>query len=155
MTLDDLLELDKKQINDLFAKSPPGPVPEGEGEGRAIVAPGTKIDDTIAGLIRIFAWKGKVFKRDEDDPERGTLRNEILPFGIKAIEAKVYKADSWFDDKPAIILDYSKTSLLAREIRDEIREVEPGLYLGKVFWGDRDPDEKALLHFALDFRGHG
>ena len=48
------------------------------------------------------------------------------------------------DDNETIVIDYSKTSLLARVIRDEIREVEPGVYLGKVWWG-----KKRILDFAL------
>ena len=43
-----------------------------------------------------------------------------------------------------IVIDYSSTSLLARKVRDEIREVEPGVYLGLVWWGKR-----RLLDFAL------
>ena len=64
----------------------------------------------------------------------------------QAIIAKVYKSESWFDKKPCIVLDYSKTSLIAKWIRDEIREVAPGIYLGIVYWG-----EKKLIHFALKF----
>jgi hypothetical protein len=44
------------------------------------------------------------------------------------------------------VLDYSKTSLVAHYIRDEIREVSPGVYLGLVYWG-----QKKLIHFALKF----
>ena len=84
---------------------------------------------------------GKVFRR-----AKGDLKNKILPFGIKAVRAKVYKDPSWFDGKETIVLDYSKTSLLARRVRDEIREVSPGVYLGLVFWGR---DKIAL--FALKF----
>ena len=31
--------------------------------------------------------------------------------------------------------------------RDEIRQIEAGFYLGKVYW-----DKKRLIDFALDFR---
>ncbi len=86
-------------------------------------------------------WKGKVF-----DAETGQLRNEILPIGMKTIVAKVYKDKSWFDEKECIALDYSQTSLIAHWIRDEIREVAPGLYLGIVFW-----DKTKLINFALAF----
>ena len=79
--------------------------------------------------INIFAWKGKVF-----DAKAGFLRNEILPFGVKAIVARVYKAPSWLDGKVCIVLDYSETSLVAEHIRDEIRLVDTGFYLGKVYW---------------------
>ena len=74
------------------------------------------------------------------------LRNKILPLGHKAIVAKVYKDKSWLDQKECIVLDYSKTSLVAHWVRDEIREVAPGLYLGVVYWG-----KKKLIHFALKF----
>ena len=45
------------------------------------------------------------------DAEKGVLRNRILPFGLNAIIAKVYKGDSWLDGKECIVLDYSDTSL--------------------------------------------
>ena len=59
------------------------------------------------------------------DGEKGVLRNKILPFGLNAIIAKVYKGDSWLDGKECIVLDYSDTSLVAHWIRDEIREIQP------------------------------
>ena len=103
---------------------------------------GTPFSEAIAACINIFAWKGKLF-----DAKDGFLRNEILPFGLKAIVARVYKAPSWLDGKECIVLDYSQTSLVASHIRDEIRLVDPGFYLGKVYW-----DKKRLIDFSLDFR---
>jgi len=135
------LHMTDAQLDDLFRNSPAGEIPTGEGDGTAIIKPGSDISDEIARLIHFFTWKGKVF-----DPETGTLKNKILPLGHKAIIAKVYKGESWFDKKPCIVLDYSKTSLIAKWIRDEIREVAPGIYLGIVYWG-----KKKLIHFALKF----
>jgi hypothetical protein len=40
----------------------------------------------------------------------------------------------------------SETSLVAGWIRDEIRQIGPGLYLGKVYGG-----KKRLIDFALKF----
>jgi len=54
--------------------------------------------------------------------------------------------DSWYDGKPCIVLDYSKTSIVAHLVRDEIREIAPGVYLGLVFLG-----RLHVLDFALDF----
>jgi hypothetical protein len=59
---------------------------------------------------------------------------------------QVYRGPSWLDGKDCIVLDYSETSLLAQWIRDEIRQIEPGLYLGKVYW-----NKKRLIDFALKF----
>ena len=41
------------------------------------------------------------------DAKDGFLRNEILPFGLKAIVARVYKAPKLYDQNDCIVLDYS------------------------------------------------
>lgn len=139
--VDKLLTLSQQDLDALFTKSSAGDIPDGEADGTAIVAPGTKFSSTIAHFISNFAWQGKVF-----DAKKGVLKNKILPFGLNAIIAKVYKAPSWLDGKECIVLDYSDTSLVAQWIRDEIRQIEPGLYLGKVYW-----DKTRLIDFALKF----
>ena len=136
-----LLTMSQAQLDDLFRASPPGEIPDGEAKGTAIVAPGTTYSEEIAEFVNHFAWQGKTF-----DSGKGVLRNRILPLGLNAIIAKVYKAPSWLDGKECIVLDYSDTSLLARWIRDEIRQIGPGTYLGKVYW-----DKKRLIDFALRF----
>ena len=142
---DQLFRMSQAELDALFSAHDAGPVPDGEGEGAAIIAPGTPFSAAIAAAINIFAWKGKVF-----DAKAGFLRNEILAFGLKAIVARVYKAPSWLDGKECIVLDYSETSVLASHIRDEIRLVDADLYLGKVYW-----DSNRLIDFALDFRKSG
>jgi hypothetical protein len=136
-----LLKMSQAQLDELFTKSAPGKIPDGEADGTAIVAPGTKYNKEIARFINHFAWQGKVF-----DAKKGVLKNRITAFGLNAIIAKVYKAPSWLDGKECIVLDYSETSLVAKWIRDEIRQIGPGLYLGKVYWG-----KKRLIDFALKF----
>jgi hypothetical protein len=136
-----LLKMSFEQLDELFGRSPAGPIPNGPAEGTAIIAPGTEFSDEIARIINIFAWKGKEF-----DAEHGTLTNRILPIGLNAIVAQVYKEPSWFDQQECIVLDYSKTSLVAHWIRDEIRLIGPDFYLGRVYW-----DKRALVHFSLDF----
>ncbi len=142
ITVPDLLKMSQAQLDELFTNSPTGDIPNGEGKGTAIIAPGTTYSQDIAELINHFAWQGKIF-----DSQKGVLRNEILPFGLRAIIAKVYKGPSWLDSKECIVLDYSETSLLAHWIRDEIRSIAPGTYLGKVYW-----DKKRLIDFALEFK---
>jgi hypothetical protein len=142
MDAEQLLKMSQAELDALFSAHDAGPIPDGEAEGTAIIAPGTEFSPKIAALVNIFAWKGKVF-----DAKAGFLRNEILPLGVKAIVARVYKDPSWLDGKECIVLDYSETSLVASHVRDEIRAVEPGFYLGKVYW-----DKKRLIDFSLDFR---
>lgn len=141
LTVPDLLKLSQQELDDLFTNSPAGDIPDGPAKGTAIVAPGTTYTEEIAEFINHFAWQGKTF-----DAKKGVLRNRILSFGLNAIIAKVYKEASWLDGKECIVLDYSETSLLAHWIRDEIRQVGPGLYLGKVYWR-----KKRLIDFAIQF----
>ena len=140
-TVNQLMEMPVEQLDELFSSSPAGDIPNGEADGTAIVAPGTKFSPIIASLINIFTWQGKTF-----DAAHGTLTNRILSFGINAIVAQVYKSESWFDGKECIVLDYSKTSLLAEHVRDEIRQIAPGRYLGLVYW-----KKDKTIHFALQF----
>jgi hypothetical protein len=137
----DLLGMSQADLDALFSASEPGPIPNGEGNGTAIIASGTVFSPEIASFINIFAWQGKVF-----DAAAGVLKNRILPFGLNAIIAKVYKDASWLDGKECIVLDYSQTSEIAQWIRDEIRLIEPGMYLGKVYW-----NKTRLIDFALQF----
>jgi hypothetical protein len=140
-TTSQLLGMSQSQLDDLFSASPAGDIPNGEAEGTAIIASGTVFSPEIAALINIFTWKGKTF-----DAAHGTLTNRILAFGLNAIVAEVYKASSWFDNQECIVLDYSKTSLVARHVRDEIREIAPDTYLGLVYW-----DKDRTIHFSLQF----
>jgi len=137
-----LLRMSQQDLDALFTASDVGPIPEGQADGTAIIAPGTNYSLEIATFIKYFAWQGKVF-----DPAAGQLKNRIGPFGLNAIIANVYKAPSWLDGKECIVLDYSQTSVVAHWIRDEIRLIQaPGLYLGKVYWG-----KERLIDFALQF----
>ena len=145
------LSLSGDQLDQIFRASPSGDLPVGEGAGTAIIAPGTPISDTLAKFVHIFNWKGKAFERDTAQPGRGWLKNRILLLGTKAIIAEVYKGESWLDGKECIVLDYSHTSIVAQWIRDEIRLVSPGLYLGLVYWGKEKPTAHRLIHFALKF----
>lgn len=136
-----LMSMSQVQLDDLFKASPAGDIPDGPAKGTAIIAPGTTYTANIAEVINHFGWQGKVF-----DAQKGQLKNKILAFGLEAVVAKVYKGKSWLDDKECIVLDYSETSLLAHWIRDEIRLIGPGFYLGKVYWS-----KARLIDFCLQF----
>ena len=125
MALDvqELFTKSREQLDELFRNAESGPIPDG-----------------AATIVKLFAWQGKTF-----DAAAGVLKNRISAFGVNAIAADVYHGTSLLDGKACVVLDYSKTSLVARWIRDEIRLVAPHLYLGRVYVG-----EKPVLHFALE-----
>ena len=142
LTAAELLDMSPAELDDVFRGLPAGPIPAGKSDGIALLAPGTPVSKPAAKVVRAVAWKGKVF-----NPERGDLRNLIGPPGAMAIRAKVFSGKSWFDGKESIILDYRDTSRVARWIRDEIRMIDAGTYLGIVYW-----DHTKILRFALQFR---
>ena len=133
----------REELDEIYRNSEAGSIPDGDTSGTAILA-GSVFAKLVAGLARILAWQGKVFDLFASDRQSGILLNKVTLFGLRCIVAKVYRDTSWLDGKDTIVIDYSKTSFLAKVIRDEIREVEPGVYLGKVWWG-----KKRVLDFAL------
>ncbi|MEY2524381.1 MAG: hypothetical protein QOJ66_2946 [Ilumatobacteraceae bacterium] len=142
LTSHDLPTMRGIQLDALFADAPAGEIPVGKGRGQALMATGTFAARALLTITRLLAWQGKVF----DGPSH-TLRNLVSPFGFKAITADVYVDASLFDGHPCIVLDYSKTSRVAGWVRDEIREIGPGLYVGLVYAGKR----RLPIRFSLEF----
>jgi hypothetical protein len=141
VSVGELARMSSAQRDQVFRDSPAGKVPRGKGDGVALLPLGRVLTRIPAGLIRALVWKGKVF-----DPRYDGLRNRLTPLDLKLIRAKVYKDASWIDGRDCIVLDYSRTSVVAHWIRDEIREVGKETYLGQVFVRGRK-----LLHFTLTF----
>jgi hypothetical protein len=129
------------QLGALFRSGSAGTIPNGRSRGTVLLGTGGLLARPAAAISYALLWRGKVV-----NARKGRLKNLISAFSVPAIAAAVYTQDSWYDGKPCIVLDYSKTSLVAHTIRDEIREIAPGVYLGLVFWGRRH-----VLDFALDF----
>jgi hypothetical protein len=129
-TLDehDLERLTNDELDDLFRASPAGDLPAGVVRGTAYVFNGTLACRIIAKLAYWFAWQGKKL-----DPDRRGLVNRITAFRLPLIRATVYHGASWVDDDECTVIDYSKTSLVARMVRDETRLISPGLHLGVVW----------------------
>ena len=142
-TLEGWLNLSRDELDEIYRNATPGPLPRGDTRGTAIVT-GSLLPRTIARVAKLFAWQGKVFDIFADNGNSGVLLNKITPFSLNFIVAKVYRDTSWLDQKDTIVIDYSSTSFVASIIRDEIRQVEPGLYLGKVWWRNT-----RVIDFAL------
>jgi len=137
------LAMDRAELDEIYKNATAGVIPNGDTRGTAIVT-GTFFAKMYARFARLFAWQGKVFDLFSPDRKSGILINKVSAFSLTFIVAKVYKGASWMDGEDTIVIDYSMTSFFAKKIRDEIREVEPGIYLGKVWWG-----KTRILDFAL------
>jgi hypothetical protein len=136
-----IAQLTRDEVDQLFRQGAVGPIPSGDAVGTAIFFPASPLEPLIERFVQAVAWQGKVVSAQTHD-----LKNKISPLGVKAIAADVYTGRSWFDGGDCIVLDYSKRSLVAKLVRDEIRQVAPGLYLGLVYLG-----QTRLIYFTLQF----
>jgi hypothetical protein len=136
-----LVPASRSELGRLFGSGRVGAIPDGRGRGTVLLGTGGIAARLAAYLGYALAWRGKVV-----NSRTARLKNILTPLAIQAIEAEIYQQDSWYDGEPCIVLDYSKTSVVAHYVRDEIREIAPGVFLGLVFLGRRH-----LLDFALDF----
>lgn len=139
----DLFGVSPGELDALFAVGKvlrPGP---GSARGTVLIWPGKPGARVLAGLIRLLLWQGKDF--DEAGRE---LSNRITPLRLRYIRAKTYIDVSWLDHRECFVFDYSESSRPVRAIRDELREIDPGTYLGHMFWRNR-----RLVRFSLAFPG--
>ncbi len=127
-----------------------------DGSPRGLVPAVAGLDrEPIAGLLsrvsssRHFPWRGKRFESLSDERGEGTNRlrglGDALSFST-SIEA------SAVDGAPCVVLDYDRPEnpWPIRKLRDELREVGPGLFLGPALLTVRGR-KIAILYFALDF----
>src|SRR5262245_31827840 len=75
-----------------------------------------------------FVWKGKTFQGD------GTFTNRWLG-GIQAISASVSVEPSWLDGQPCLAMQYGPDARVFANVRDELRQIAPGLWLGRSYDG--------------------
>jgi len=122
-TLNDLSNRSWCELEGIYRSAVPGAAPCGFYRGHVVFRP----HDFLAGprsAITNYSWQGKHF-------ENNTLINQFR--GVRMIRANVAPGESWLDGRPAHILDYQKTSLLWFDVRDETREVSPGVYVGAMY----------------------
>lgn len=142
--LEQLARMSWPELEALYRQAGPGTIPTGYLRGRAIYCPAQKHVKLRSALTHLL-WHGKEFS-----PDACSLVNQWL--GVRAIRARVYPGPSWLDGNPSIVLDYEGTSRVWADVRDEIREVAPGLYLGAMFLR-RCPQPQFKMFFVLEVEG--
>ena len=142
LAVKDLLEMSESELDELFRRSPPGEIPDGNAEGTILVTEGPKINKLTDRIARAVAWQGKVFDR-----EKGDLRNKVGPFRLQARPREGLQGGELVrrqgDDRPRLLED-----VVRREggPRRDPRGRAPASTSGSCSCG-RDK----ILHFALDF----
>lgn len=125
LSLDLLAHMSWSELECLYRDASAGAIPQGYTEGKAVYCPCSPFADLHSHITGAL-WHGKVF-----DNANCSLVNQWS--GFRAIHAHVAYGPSCLDGKTSIIMDYSETSLVWRNVRDEVREVAPGLYLGRMY----------------------
>ena len=141
VTLDQLLAMTPAQIENVYRQGTAVAIPPGRVRGTALLAPGTRRARIVSRGARLL-WQGKVF-----EPDEATAVNRF--FGMRMVRGQLYEGPSWLDGRPSLVLDYSQTSRIYADNRDEIRQVAPGLFLGLMYNRTTSPPELSM-YFALE-----
>ena len=141
VTLDQLLGMTPAQIENVYRQGTAVAIPAGRVRGTALLAPGTRRARAVSRGSRLL-WQGKVIEQGE-----ATAVNRF--FGVRVIRGQLYQGPSWLDGGPSLVLDYSQTSRIYADNRDEIRQVAPGLFLGLMYNRTTSPPE-LQMYFALE-----
>ncbi len=141
LCLEQLVCLSWCDLEQLYRQAKPGPIPAGYLRGQAIYCPCAPLSSTRSKVSQAL-WHGKHFC-----PGDGTLINQWC-LGAQAVRARVCYGESWLDGHPSIVMDYRGMAHVWGDVRDEIREVAPGLYLG-LMYRCKSGQPRMKLFFAL------
>jgi hypothetical protein len=103
----------------------------------------------------VFPWAGKSFAAKDDGEGAGINRVRLagtrrwFPFQTRVEPSAI-------DGAPCILLDYDLDAnpKPIRMIRDELREVAPGLFLGPAMLDTGKGDPRLVVFFACDCSGN-
>ena len=98
---------------------------------------------------KYFPWKGKSFTPEAMD--RGEGINRVLSDRIRLFKFNTFIGRSRAGDFDAVQLDYDlkQNPKIIRMIKDEIRQLSPGLYLGQAYLQTKG-STRLVLWFGLE-----
>jgi hypothetical protein len=108
----------------LFRQGTVGCDPLGPTRGTVLYADGRR--PRLTARLQGAVWKGKTFHGD------GTFTNRWLG-GVNAVSAGVCVEPSWLDGRPCLVMQYAPDAPVFGGARDELREVAPGMWLGRSY----------------------
>lgn len=130
---------------------------DGAPDGRVLALVGRAGRGWLAQVVRhvaaarFFPWQGKSFEATGEFTGNGKNRlrgvGEVYPFATRVVPSEV-------DGQDCVVFDYDRPTnpFFIRAVRDELREVSPGLFMGPamVKWKGRS---RTVLWFAIDKTG--
>lgn len=154
--LDALLDRSSAELQSLYegARAPRIGDVDGDLRGRMLAWPSLASRPALGAALRAFAgarsfpWRGKTFHPRTES--RGDGINRVLSDRLRLFRFDTFIARSRAGGFDALQLDYDLPGNppIIRSIKDEIRELEPGLWLGQAWLVTRER-ERLWLYFAL------
>jgi hypothetical protein len=154
--LDALLERSCSELQAMYegARTPRIGDVDGDLRGRMLAWPSLEARPAVAGAIRAFAgsrgfpWRGKSFHPHTESTGDGI--NRVVSDRVRLFRFETFIGPSRAGDFDALQLDYDLPGNppVIRSIKDEIRELERGLWLGQA-WLRTRKREILWLYFAL------
>jgi hypothetical protein len=160
LTLDHLLTLDADALHRLYlgARVPTLAAVKGDLRGRMLAAPAfpwwLKPPAAAWARSRYLPWRGKSFAPRDTAYGEGINRifSDVRP--LRWFRFETFVGRSRAGDFDAVQLDYDlpENPFFIRAIKDEIREIAPGLYLGQAYL-HASGDDTLVLYFGLALPG--
>ncbi len=112
------------ELEHLFEQSSVGEIPVGYMRGQILLLTDARFPRLKASLAGT-AWKGKHIDSD------GDFINQWP--GFKAVSGHAAIGPSQHDGKPCIVMSYPRNAPVFGNTSDELREIAPGLFLGRLY----------------------
>lgn len=152
VSLDDLQEMSLEELDELFLWASTPTIRELDGETNGRACAGVMPADELPWM----PWKGKVFEPVSETEGRGKNRIEssfIDLFKFKLFEFKTRVVPPLKGDDDVVTLDYDLKGnpRIIRRIRDDLKKLREGLFLGTANL-KKDDGFKFILYFALQLK---
>lgn len=155
-SLDDLAAMKPDALAALYRRATTPPVPSLDGDlvGRMLAVP--VLPRWMFGLLRRFAawtrfpWRGKTFRARDSLHGEGINRvfSDRNPRRWFRFETSLGPSRAGAFDAFQLDYDNPDNPRLVRAIKDEVRQVAPGLYLGLAYFMRRG-QPRLVLYFGL------
>jgi hypothetical protein len=154
-TIDDLAAIGPDELMAMYkgARTPRLEDLDGKLTGRMLAVPRLQKPHVRAWLerfskSRLFPWQGKTFEHETSEHGHGV--NRVLGERVNMFHFQTSVGPSHAGNFDAVHLDYGhdRNPPLVRDVKDEVREVAPGLWLGLAYLKLHDGEHLACF-FAI------
>ena len=152
LSLEDLAALDAQALNELYRRAGTPTVADLDGKlrGRMLAVPSLK-GRPVVELLKHFAadgpmpWQGKTFKSHGDG--RGEGINRVFGNRANWYRFNTFVGPSRAGQFDAVHLDYDieGNPFFVRPVKDEVRAIAPGLWLGIAYLHTAGKDHLGLF----------